>query len=169
MEVPAQIRASKEKAVIKNYKMDLLFILEHPDYELSASLLSWYAQNRKMLIYRITDERIIQLYNRLSSKWRNSHYGKAILTALKNENSPIGLKAGMKAPDIEMKDITGEMTSLASLRGRYVLLDFWSSGCGPCRNEHKNYARLHKRYHHSGFEIFSVSLEKIMKNGGMLP
>ena len=70
------------------------------------------------------------------------------------------LLPGMEAPDISMKDPDGNTRKLSDLRGKVVLLDFWASWCGPCRQENPNVVRLYKKYHDKGFEIYSVSLDK---------
>ncbi len=69
------------------------------------------------------------------------------------------LAIGLTAPDIKMKTATGKEVMLSSLKGKYVLLDFWASWCMPCRVENPNYARLYKKYKASGFEIFSISID----------
>jgi len=46
------------------------------------------------------------------------------------------------------------------LKGKYVLIDFWASWCGPCRRENPNVVRLYKEYKDKGFTIFSVSLDQ---------
>ena len=42
---------------------------------------------------------------------------------------------------------------------KYLLVDFWASGCGPCRREHPNLVSLYRKYHSAGFEIISISLD----------
>ena len=70
------------------------------------------------------------------------------------------LGIGHEAPEITQPNPDGKMTSLSSLRGNIVLIDFWASWCGPCRKENPNVVELYKKYHAKGFEVFSVSLDK---------
>ncbi len=64
------------------------------------------------------------------------------------------------APDIVLPNPEGKEMKLSSLRGKYVLIDFWASWCGPCRVENPNVVRLYNKYKGDKFEIFSVSLDK---------
>lgn len=70
------------------------------------------------------------------------------------------LAPGMEAPEIAMKDPQGNIRKLSDLRGKYVMIDFWASWCGPCRRENPNVVRLYHKYHDKGFEIYSVSLDR---------
>jgi peroxiredoxin len=70
------------------------------------------------------------------------------------------LAVGSPAPDISLPDPDGNMVKLSSLKGSYVLIDFWASWCGPCRKENPNVVRLYQQYHDQGFEIFGVSLDR---------
>ena len=70
------------------------------------------------------------------------------------------LPIGIEAPDIIAQNPIGKRVSLSSLRGKYVLIDFWASWCRPCRIESPNMVNLYKKYKNKGFEIFSVSLDK---------
>ena len=63
------------------------------------------------------------------------------------------------APEITLNKPDGTSLSLSSLKGKYVLIDFWASWCVPCRQENPNVVRLYKKYKNKGFTVFSVSLD----------
>lgn len=67
---------------------------------------------------------------------------------------------GAIAPDIALPNPDGDTITLSSLRGKYVLLDFWASWCRPCRVENPNLVKSYNKYNENGFEIFQVSLDK---------
>jgi thiol-disulfide isomerase/thioredoxin len=66
---------------------------------------------------------------------------------------------GQTAPDIVLNDPFGKTIPLSSLRGKYVLVDFWASWCKPCRMENPNVVRMYTKYKSKGFEVYSVSLD----------
>jgi peroxiredoxin len=70
-----------------------------------------------------------------------------------------GINVGDLAPEINLPSNKGKVISLSSLRGKIVLLDFWASWCGPCRQENPNVVKVYNKYKDKGFEIYSVSLD----------
>ena len=70
------------------------------------------------------------------------------------------LESGSEVPEIALPNPDGDTILLSSLRGSYVLLDFWASWCPPCRRENPNLVKVYKKYHDKGFEIYQVSLDK---------
>lgn len=66
---------------------------------------------------------------------------------------------GQPAVEIIQADSTGTDLALSSLKGNYVLIDFWASWCGPCRKENPNVVKLYNEMHDKGFEILGVSFD----------
>ena len=67
---------------------------------------------------------------------------------------------GAVAPEFSMNDTEGKAIALSSLKGKVVLVDFWASWCGPCRQENPNVVKVYQKYHSKGFEILGVSLDQ---------
>lgn len=70
------------------------------------------------------------------------------------------LAIGQIAPEISLQNPDGETISLSSLRGNYVLIDFWAAWCRPCRAENPNLVRAYSKYSNQNFEILQVSLDR---------
>lgn len=69
-------------------------------------------------------------------------------------------RLGAVAPLFIQEDIGGKPFRLQSLRGHYVLIDFWASWCGPCRKENPAILAAYRKYRKNGFRIVSVSLDE---------
>jgi len=69
-------------------------------------------------------------------------------------------EVGKTLPNIELPDPDGNLISLESLRGKYVLVDFWATWCNPCVNAIPNLKNIYREYHKKGFEIYGISLDQ---------
>jgi peroxiredoxin len=70
------------------------------------------------------------------------------------------LAVGTKLPDFNETDVAGQPLSIASHKGKVVLVDFWATWCGPCRGELPNVIAAYQKHHAQGFDIIGVSLDQ---------
>jgi peroxiredoxin len=67
---------------------------------------------------------------------------------------------GKQAPDLALPDASGNTVSIQSYKGKYLLVDFWASWCGPCRQENPNVVKAYNEFKNKNFTILGVSLDK---------
>jgi thiol-disulfide isomerase/thioredoxin len=127
------------------------FIKEHPDTFASLYYLSVGSRE-----YAIPE--LEAAYNALSPTYKDTRYARSIKDRI--EAGKV-MSAGGPSPDFTKPDANGKMVSLSQFRGKYVLLDFWGSWCGPCRAANPHLKELYSTYSPKGFEILGVSSEKV--------
>lgn len=83
--------------------------------------------------------------------------------AQNNQSKRGAVAVGEIAPDFTLPDVDGKPFSLSSLRGKYVLVDFWASWCGPCRQENPNVVATYNQFKDKNFTVLGVSLDQDKK------
>ena len=96
-------------------------------------------------------------FQSLSPEVQEGMYGKYLHDQI--ENGKIGA-VGSEALDFTQNDTAGRPVSLASFKGKYVLVDFWASWCKPCRMENPNVLAAYERFKSKNFTVLGVSLDK---------
>ncbi|HEY4327386.1 MAG TPA: AhpC/TSA family protein [Mucilaginibacter sp.] len=145
--------ATAQKAVLK------VFIASNPDSYISLLALSSVGGPSP------DPAELESLYNSLSQRLRDTETAKNLKTAID------ALKVngvGTMAADFTQNDVNGAPVKLSSFRGKYVLLDFWASWCGPCRQENPNVVKAYKKYKDKNFTIVGVSLDRVESKANWL-
>ena len=118
------------------------------------------------------DPKNLDVLNRVCDAFNKAFPNSAITASLSSQTYQIEVSykqhvantsGTFPAPEIALNNPSGVELKLSSLKGQYVLIDFWASWCGPCRRENPNVVRLYNKFKNKGFTVYSVSLDDNME------
>jgi len=133
----------------KEKEINIDYIKSHPNSLISGNVLkvfctTWGKETSKLL------------YNGLTERVKQSEFGKKVYEYISLNKD---IKVGDKFADFTLPNIDGKNISLSDYKNKYVLLDFWGSWCGPCREENPNLVKTYNEFKNKGFDILGVSVE----------
>ena len=129
---------------------------------LALFILSTYqgmARDPNFRVNGFTDTEVVALLTDVLNKFPE----RTDIAGIRNSveaSIPKTLWVGKTAPEISLPDTDGRTVKLSSFRGKYVLVDFWASWCGPCRRENPNVVQAFNQFKNKNFTILGVSLDR---------
>ena len=146
------VRAEMASLKKEKKKVQIDFIRKHPDYFISLVTLNEVIGHLPENVPSLK-----KMYNQLDKSLQQTATGTKTKTTLDKFDT---VSIGRSAPLFSATDTSGHPVKLADYRGKYVLIDFWASWCGPCREENPLVVKAYHQYKDRNFDILSVSLDQ---------
>lgn len=146
----AAIRAVNKQLNKEMEPVKFAFIKAHPNSYISLVTLNELARN-----VNISDE-VNDAYLNLALAIRQTTLGQSLAQQLAGLQKA---STGIMATDFTQPDTKGKPVKLSDFKGKYVLVDFWASWCGPCRAENPFILSAYQKYKDKGFTVLGVSID----------
>jgi thiol-disulfide isomerase/thioredoxin len=153
------VRVIMEDAFRKQSAETGTYLLNFADTTTTPALAIYSLGISKNLV---SAEQMSPVLKNISKRFPNLQKIKKIAEAFQNElaSPATGNLVGKQAPDFTLPTPEGKSLTLSTLKGKYVLVDFWASWCKPCRMENPNVVAAYQKYKDNNFTILGVSLDK---------
>ncbi|NPA45323.1 MAG: TlpA family protein disulfide reductase, partial [Chlorobi bacterium] len=151
------------QTIVENHKKGAIDFIEKNIESPSVIMGLYQSMGPRQQVFSLEEDRDLfeKVSKTLSEKYPKSGFVKGLSDLLEKNPPVVGKpKIGTVAPEISEVNPDGKKIALSSLRGNYVLLDFWASWCRPCRAENPNVVKNYKKYKSKGFTVYQVSLDK---------
>jgi peroxiredoxin len=157
----------EEKQKTKEFQDDFEKRYDAIDNEIKQLNIKFIQQNTNSLVSldalksvagAIPDVNEVEpLFKTLSEEIKNTQPAKDYAKTIASLKA---VSVGSSAPDFALNDTTGHPVKLSDFKGKYLLLDFWASWCGPCRHDNPNVVKIYNQFKDKNFTILGVSLDR---------
>jgi len=145
------LMSTANQALEERGKLKVTYIQKHPDSYVSLDALLEVANEDN------DDEKAEPLFKALSAKVQATKRAQKLAGMFEAQKA---IAIGAMAPEFTQNDVNDKPVKLSDFKGKYVLLDFWASWCGPCRQENPNVVKAYNKYKDKNFTVLGVSLDR---------